>query len=405
MIATIAWRNVWRSRTRSLVVILAIMLGLWGGIFSYAFMQGMADQQIYSAIHTETGHLQLNKPKFLLNNDLQLNMPGAAALRKNIAAVPGVKGVTSTIQLTSIISTASASAGVMVNGIDTATFNSVSQLDKNLIKGTFFKERISNPVLIGQQLADKLHAGLHSRLVFTLQSYTGEITYFAFKVAGIYKLHNSDFNERTVFVRQQDLQKAIGFPADHASTISVLLDDNEKTGMVQQQLQQQYPGLQVQTWQQLSPMLQLMSGTMNQMSFIFVFIILLALAFGIVNTMLMAVMDRTRELGMLLCIGMNQRKVFSMIVLETVFLSLSGAALGLLLGVATISYFGHAGINLSVIAEGINALGFSSQVFPRIDAGFYPRFALMVIVISLLASLFPARRAIRLKPAEAVRQD
>ncbi|MCB0697413.1 MAG: ABC transporter permease, partial [Chitinophagaceae bacterium] len=190
-----------------------------------------------------------------------------------------------------------------------------------------------------------------------------------------------------------------------SSVINILLDDTQLTEQVKAELQKQLPGMQVQTWQDLSPMTKLMSGTLNQMSFIFVFIILLALAFGIINTMLMAVLDRTREIGMLLSIGMNQAKIFGMIVWETLFLSFTGVIVGLVFSVSSITYFGSAGIDLSVISEGINALGFSSHIYPKLDADFYIEFAPMVILIALFSSIFPARRAIKLKPAEAVRGE
>lgn len=404
-IIQIAWRNVWRNKLRSLVVIIAITLGLWGGIFSYAFMQGMGDQQIYSAIHTETGHIQVNKPNFLQNHDLKINIEDAEKTEHIIKNIPGVKGVSSSIQLTAIASTANSSAGVMINGIAPEQYTTISQLKDYLTEGTFFKEDVYNPILIGEQLADKLHAKLNSRLVFTLQTYNGDISYFAFKVAGIYKLHNSEFNETQVFVRRKDLAKAIAFPADHVSAINVLLDNNDLTQKVTTEIQQKLPGMQVQNWKKLSPMIMLMSGTLNQMSLIFVFIILLALAFGIINTMLMAVLDRTREIGMLLSIGMNQKKVFSMIVFETLFLSFTGVVIGVVISMVSISYFGTSGIDLSVISAGINALGFSSHIYPKLDAGFYPKFSLMVILIALFSSVFPARRAIKLKPAEAVRGE
>lgn len=404
-IIQIAWRNVWRNKLRSLVVIVAITLGLWGGIFSYAFMQGMGEQQVYSAIHTETGHLQVNMQGFRQNRDLQINIADVQHAEQAIQKIPGVKSVSSSIQLTAIASTADASAGVMINGVAPGQYAAVSQLGDYLIAGSFFKEDTRNPILIGQQLADKLHAKVGSRLVFTLQTYTGEISYFAFKVAGIYKLHNSEFNESMVYVRREDLAKAIGFPQNHASVISVLLDRNDLTEDVKTSIQKAIAGMQVQTWEELSPMIQLMSATLDQMSMIFVLIILLALAFSIINTMLMAVLDRTREIGMLMSVGMNQRKVFGMIVWETLFLSFTGAMAGLAMSMVTITYFGSAGIDLSVISAGINAFGFSSHVYPTLDAGFYPKFALMVILIALLSSIFPARRAIKLKPAEAVRGE
>ena len=143
----------------------------------------------------------------------------------------------------------------------------------------------------------------------------------------------------------------------------------------------------------------------DEVTLIFVGIILIALAFGIINTMLMAVLDRTREIGMLLSIGMKPSKVFGMIMLETIFLSLTGAVIGVLVSIATIWWFGKRGINLSIIAEGFNALGYSSIVYPALGINFYFMLAIMVIVIAMIAGLFPARRAIQLKPAEAISGD
>lgn len=403
MLTQIAWRNVWRNKTRSMVIVIAVALGLWGGIFSDAFMQGMTEQQIYSSIHTETGHIQLNQKGFLANHDMQLNMPGADSITARLSKLPGVQAATSTIQLTSMASTSSGSAGIMIDGIDPAAQEKVSNLNTLLTTGDYFKSDRTNLIVIGQQLADKLHIKLHSRIVLTLQTTAGDIVYGAFKVAGIFRTHNSDFDKQMVFVRKKDLQALISFTPGAASLVTVLLHNTDDTKMVTAEIQKMFPELQVQPWMQLSPMLQILSSTVTQMTIIFVGIILIALAFGIVNTMLMAVLDRTHEIGMLLSIGMKPSKVFAMIILETIFLSLTGAAVGIALSVGTISWFGHTGINLSFIAEGINAFGYASIVYPSLGADFYLALSVMVVIIALIAGLFPARHAIRLKPAEALR--
>lgn len=405
MLIQIAWRNVWRNRTRSLVIIAAVVIGLWGGIFSNAFMQGMSDQQIYSSIHTETGHLQINEPGFLLNHDMQLHIDDADSLVTDIKKIPEVQVVAAAIQLTAMASTASSSAGIMVNGIDPSAGSQVSDLSTLLTQGDYFKSDRNNQAVIGEQLAEKLKVKLHSRIILTLQTSSGDIIYGAFKVEGIYRTHNSDFDKEMIFVHRKDLVSLINFPADAASVITVLLHKNDDTKNVAAIIRKEFPGKQVQTWIQLSPMLQLLSGTIMQMTIIFVGIILIALAFGIINTMLMAVMDRTREIGMLLSVGMKPSKVFSMIMLETIFLSLTGAIIGVVVSIATVYWFGKTGINLSIIAEGINALGYSSIVYPAVRADFYLVLSVMVIVIAIVAGIFPARRAIRLKPAEAVRGD
>jgi ABC-type lipoprotein release transport system permease subunit len=405
MLIRMAWRNIWRNKTRSSVIIIAVILGLWGGIFSDAFMQGMAEQQIYSSIHTETGNIQLNHPGYLQNHDLQINISNADSILSIIKELPEVNAASASIRLTAMASTASSSAGIMVNGIDPPDQQKVSDISQLLTEGDYFKTDQKNQVLIGQQLADKLQVKLHSRIVLTLQTMEGDIIYGAFKVSGIFRTHNSDFDKQTIFVRSTDLRALLNYPGNAASIITVQLQNNNDTKQVADSLQRQFPGLQVQTWVQLSPMLQVLSGTMMQMTIIFVGIILIALAFGIINTMLMAVLDRTREIGMLLSIGMKPSKVFGMIMLETIFLSLTGAIVGVTLSIFTILWFGHKGINLSVIAEGANALGYSSMVYPTLGTDFYIMLSVMVIVIAIIAGLFPARRAIRLRPAEAIRGD
>ena len=243
----------------------------------------------------------------------------ADSILANIRANPAVAGVSAIIQVTAMASTASGSSGIMVNGIQPSDQEKVSDISQLLIQGDYFKSDQPNQVVIGQQLADKLKVKLHSRIVLTLQTTAGDIVYGAFRVTGIFRTHDSEFDKQMIFVRNKDLQQLIGFPPGAASIITVLLHKTDDTKKITTSLEKQYPGLQVQSYIQLSPMMQVLSGTMQEVTLIFVGIILIALAFGIINTMLMAVLDRTREIGMLLSIGMKPSKVFGMIMLETIF--------------------------------------------------------------------------------------
>ncbi|PSR11198.1 MAG: hypothetical protein C7N36_17815, partial [Bacteroidetes bacterium] len=130
MLIRIAWRNVWRNKTRSLVIIIAVVVGLWGGVFSDAFMQGMTEQQIYSTIHTETGHIQLNQPGFLQNFDLQKRITNADSLVAILKTNPAVAGAAAIVRVTAMATTASSSAGIMVNGIQPSDQQVVSNLSQ-----------------------------------------------------------------------------------------------------------------------------------------------------------------------------------------------------------------------------------------------------------------------------------
>ena len=405
MLIQIAWRNVWRNRTRSLVIIAAIALGLWAGIFSDAFMLGMTEQQVYNTIHTETGHVQINKPAFLVNHDLQLRMNNADSVLVGVRKTPGVKAAAARIQLMAMASTAANSAGIMVNGIDPDSQRSVSDLEKLLMEGAYFPSDRSNRILIGKQLAEKLKVRLNSRIVLTLQTAAGDITYSSFKVSGIFQSFDSEFDKQMVFVRKSELQPLLQLPQESASVITVLTNSLEDVDAVEQALQRQLPDLQVQNWKKLSPMVEVTVSTIMQFSLVFVGIILFALAFGIVNVMLMSVLDRTREIGMLMSIGMRPARVFRMILLETIFLSFTGAIIGVSLSAISVAYFGKTGINLSSMSAGFNAVGFSSIVYPSLGLDFYANITLMVVVIALLAGVFPARRAIKMRPADALRGE
>ncbi|MCB0525347.1 MAG: ABC transporter permease [Lewinellaceae bacterium] len=406
MLIQIAWRNVWRNKVRSLVVVIAVALGLWAGVFSDAFMQGMADQQIYSVIHTKTGHIQLNEPCFLQNHDLQLRMDHADSLTSEISAMPGVAAVSAILQQTSMASTSASSAGVMINAVDPDDQQKVSDLYTMMVAGSWFERSTrSNPIVIGQGLANKLKVKEKSRMVLTLQTDQGEIVYGAFKVVGIFKSQDSEYDKLTVFVRRQDLLPLIHLPESTATSITVLLNNTEDTEVKMAELNSRYKDLQIQSWTEITPMLQMMSSAMTLTNIIFVGIILIALAFGIINTMLMAVMDRTREIGMLASIGMKPGQIFWMIMLETVFLSITGAIFGLVASILMVNWFGRSGIDLGMLAEGINSVGFSTTVYPGLSTAMYAIIACMVVVIALIAGIFPARRAISLKPASAVRGE
>jgi len=157
------------------------------------------------------------------------------------------------------------------------------------------------------------------------------------------------------------------------------------------------------SWLEIMPDMKMMNESMNMMMYIFVVIILLALGFGIVNTMLMVILERIKEIGMLMAVGMNKSRVFLMIVLETVYLSLTGGVIGIVLAVVLTAITGETGLDLSVWAEGLNSLGFDAVIYPEIGFDAVIGVTLLVILTGIIAAIYPARKAIKLKPADALR--
>lgn len=281
----------------------------------------------------------------------------------------------------------------------------MTNLYAKIFEGSYFEEGKRNPIVIGRKLADKLKVKLKSKVVITLQDMQGNMTGASFKVEGIFETSNTAFDESCVFVRKSDLSRVMLMDANSCHEIAVLLKTNDDLVPVDQTLQSKFPNLDVKTWREIMPEVSLVESSFGLTMVIFMGIILLALLFGIINTMLMAVLERTKELGMLMAIGMNKLRVFMMILLETVMLSFFGGVWGIFLGWLLNLYFGVKGIDLGTWATAYKSMGFDTLVYTTLPMSVSMEIAVMVIVTGILASVYPALKALKLKPADAVRID
>jgi putative ABC transport system permease protein len=226
-----------------------------------------------------------------------------------------------------------------------------------------------------------------------------------FRIAGLYKVSNSVFERSTVFVKDSDIKELTGLPKNSFHQVIIKIKDLDLTESITNTLENKLPGLEVINWKKISPELAIMTDMVSQFYLIFGLIILAALAFGIINTMLMVILERTRELGMLTAIGMNKKKVFSMIMLESVFLSLIGGVAGMISGFTIISVTSKTGIDLSQYAEGFEALGYSANIYPKISAGFFGIVTILIIITGIMSSIYPAMKALKLNPVEALKTE
>lgn len=399
----LAWRNVWRSKYRSMVVIAAIMLGLWAGVFVMAFSWGMYDQRIREAIGNEISHFQIHAPKFQDDYRVQYTINDEAKVLQQLDNDPEVQSYSSRLKVSGMVASAQTSLGVLIIGINPEQEHNTTHLDDKIIDGTYFEDGKRNSIIIGQKLADKLKVKVRSKVVLTFQDVNGEITAGAFRVAGIFKTTNARFDEGQVFVQRADIGKLLG-KLGGPHEIAVLLHNAENLDTEVQQYQADYPNLLVQGWKDIAPELGFAIDSLDQFMLIFIGIIMIGLMFSIVNTMLMAVLERGKELGMLMAIGMNKPRVFFMILFESIALSMVGGPVGLLVGYLTVKYFGHVGIDLSAFSEGFDSLGFSSFVYLRLAPGYYFEMLAIVIGVAIFSSLYPAYRALRLDPVAAIRK-
>jgi len=405
MLAVIAWRNIWRNKLRSGIVIAAIALGILGGLFSIAFMEGLADQTLKTAISQQVSHIQLHHPLFLENEELKYRLHNADGILAQLLHRADVAAAARRYRVRAMASTANGSSGIEILGIDPENEKKVTTVYEKLIAGAYFADNRRNPVLVGAKLADKLKVRLGQKIVLTAQSEEGTLTGGAFKIIGIFKTDNSLFDENQIFVDYRDISRLLDLPRNESHEIAVLLKNPQELALATQSLAAQFPDEKVENWREIAPELGMLQGYMQQMMFIFLVIILIALAFGIVNTMLMAVIERTRELGLLMALGMSRKRVFAMIILETVFLSLLGGVIGMALSAVVIQYSNHRGIDLAIVGEGMSAMGYATYIYPRLAIAYFAILTVMVIVTAILSSFFPAHKALKLRPTEAIRVE
>ncbi|MEA2107130.1 MAG: FtsX-like permease family protein [Bacteroidota bacterium] len=403
MIWSVSWRNVWRNKTRSMVIITAIALGVFAGVYTIAFMFGWVNQRVNTVINTEISHIQIHQPEYIETNDVHDNIPDINQLQSSIEKKPEVDAVSARVLSTCMISSAETGSGVQLVGINPENEQQVTNLHEKLIEGSYFEETKKNQLVIGKKLADKLKVKLRSKVVVTLTEMDGTLTGGAFRITGIYQTANSEYDERKAFVRASDLKNLIKIDENAGHELAILLNENNMEQKIADQLKAEFSNLEVMSWLEIMPDMKMMNESMNLMMYIFVVIILLALGFGIVNTMLMVILERIKEIGMLMAIGMNKIRVFTMIVLETVYLSITGGIAGIVLAVILTTITNKTGLDLSLWAEGLNSLGFDAVIYPEIGFDAVIVVTFLVIITGVIAAIYPARKTIKLKPADALR--
>ena len=401
MILMLSWKNVWRSKRRSIIIAAAIALGMWGGLFAAGVMQGMAETMVNSSIERQLTHLQIHLPGYREERSIEKMIPNADSVAAFARRLPGVYEATERTIVDGMVSSSVTSQGVSIIGVAPDAEAAATSLKKEIVQGTYFDPAKAGTILIGKKLAEKLEVKLRSKIVLTFQSPEGSIMYAAFRVAGVFETTASQYDAGTVYVSRADIFPLLGKPIVHE--IGVRLVSEERTEATVDTLQKVFPSLEVKGWRDLAPELKITAESTAISMNIFLGIILLALLFGITNTMLMSVMDRIREFGMLMAVGMKRRQIFVLVMTETVLLSLTGGIAGLFVAAGTITYLHRTGIDLTMFSDGLSYYGISSMLYPTVPMTTYPLVTAMIFLTALVAAVYPAVKITQLHPVTAMR--
>ncbi|RYU71434.1 ABC transporter permease [Aliivibrio finisterrensis] len=401
MLVKLAWRNVWRNKLRTSIMLGAMIFGVAGVMLMMGFMNGIIDNLVKNTIQWQTSHIQIHQKNYALNPDINLVIDDEAEITKLLEQAPQVKAWTSRTLVNGMIASARSTRGIQINGIDLESEPKITPIADHILEGEWLDNKGRNPILVSQKTADRLKLRVGSKVVLTFTDTTGDVTGAAFRVRGIFKTSSSTFDDANAYVRKADIQQLGQVHFDHE--IAILLHDEAQVSDFREQLMSSISNKnKVQDWLQLQPILSTMMSSMNAGNQVILVIFVIAMGFGIINILLMSVFERTREFGVLMAVGMKKGNIRRLIILESGFIGIIGAGSGVIFSLFLLFLLSKTGIPLEAMAEGLNAFGIDSVLYPSVSFSDYVTVFVMVWCVSVLAGLYPAHQIIKKKPVEAM---
>ena len=400
----LAWRNIWRNRRRTAIILTAVIIGVWSMVLLGSLMRGIAVGMINNGIATLTGHFQIHHKGYRDDPAIENSISDPSFVEnvlKNL--LPDDAHWSRRVRVNAVASNAHHSAGVTLVGIDPVSEAKISFIGSAISSGRYLRPEDQNGIIIGEALKDKFDTKLGRKLVLMSQDINGEIASRAFHIVGTFSAEMASTENQFVFVLCQTSQKMLKLDKG-ISEISILLAGKPDHPGLDRQLKAALPSDQyeVYTWKELMPFQTAYLNILDGFLYIWYLVVFVAMGFGIVNTTLMAVYERMREFGLLKALGMKPRWILREVLTESLLLLICGIALGNIMGLLSIYGLSGSGIDLSALAAGAEYAGMTRVIYPALDFKDFLVANLVVMLLGLLVSIYPAVKAARFTPVEAL---
>jgi len=401
LLITLGWRNLWRHSKRTLVILFAITLGVWFMIISAGMMIGIIEQQLQDTIMNLTGHAQIHRPMFRDDPAIEHSMPPPSDALRKILNSDDVKQWSMRVRQPAVVMSERESRGVTLVGIDPAREKGLSFIGKPVVEGRGLESVDDSGIIIGRRMAEKLQTEVGKRIVIMSQDKDNEVADRGFRIVGLFQAELEATETAYVFTGLKTTQKLLGM-GDDISEISLMTASREGLDPLVQRLRQAAPRLEAKSWKELEPLVVTAMALYENFMIFWYLIIFIAMAFGLTNTLLMAVFERTRELGLFQALGMRPRFIVGQVLIESFILLAIGVVIGNLAGVFTTNVIFADGIDLSAFSRGMEQFTMASTMYFTLRAKDILTINLLVIILGLVASLYPAVKAARFVPVEAI---
>lgn len=396
----LAWRNLWRNTRRTFITLIVVCVGLWSVLFFDAFLNAWGQAGKDAVLKLLIGQGQIHATGYLDDPSIDATMPPPDDDLTRALAAPEIAAWAARLHLPGVVVSEYKTMPVSIIGVDPSAERHVSSIPEKIVEGQYLTAADDPGIILGISLAERLKTGLGRRVILMSQNQQGALAEQSFDVVGIYDADKGteDYNVFTGIETQRDF---VGL-RDEITQIVFTIPNDDMIGPTVENLASVAADRDVRAWQALSPFLATTESFMSSFIYIWLSVVFALMAIGIVNTQLMAVFERTHEIGLLRALGMKPRQVLLLVTLEGMFLIGFGVILGVLLSAATI--FGLAGgIDLSAFAEGLEMFQGGQVLYPEFDLTSFVIFSLTIWILGILVALWPARRAARLSPVEAMR--
>jgi putative ABC transport system permease protein len=408
--AKMAWRNIWRNTRRTILTISAIAFASLLLVFMLSFQFGSYETMINTSVKIHTGHLQIQARQYQAKRNIRNVVSDPTKIAAVLERIPSIAAYTFRGQAFSLVSAHNRTYGAIVTGIDPIKEARVSRLKDLIRQGSFLSANDTDQALVGALLAKNLRIKLGDELTILGQGRDGSIAATVVKLKGIFKSGIDDFDRASIQIPLKTFQ-AVYFMQDAVHEVVIIANSLADVADLKSDLQAQLSSLSttdslvVRDWNELMPGLR-QSIEMDLISgLIFYFLLVLVVAFSILNTFLMAIFERTREFGVLMAIGTTPGRLTKLLLIESMTMTLVGIVAGIIIGSLLTLYFQSHGFDISgaSASELLNQFGITGRIYPKLSWISAISGPLAVLIITFLAALYPALKVRRMKPAEAMR--
>jgi ABC-type lipoprotein release transport system permease subunit len=402
MLLKLAWRNIWRNSRRSMIILLSVIVGLVAIVLYDSISIGMIRQMLDNQIGAHVSHIQIHKKGFSDNKIIQNYIPDPEKVESAVKNNPHIQHYCKRVITFGIVSSAISSSGVSLIGIDPEEEEQVTKIKKSIIEGGYLSGK-KHEIVIGEKLAEKLEVGVGDKVVAMASALSGNIGSDMFRVVGIYRTFSSEFDKTHIYISLPNAREMLELE-NNVSEFAIIIDNLDQQQQVKSRLEDALnENYEVLTYKELLPLLVMQVDVYQESIFIFYAIIAVAMIFGIINTMLMSVFERIQEFGVLMAVGMKNRRLFWMILLEAFFLGALGTGIGFIISYLLYLPLSNSGIDLSAFSDSLTSFGAGTTIYPVLTVESIFSALLIIPFIAVLGAVYPAFKAVRLEPMSAIR--